>query len=242
MYERLFVEVCGMFNGFHFLTIGAFFLLLFLGLLLSRRMTEKQVERVLLWIATLVTLVEIVKIVVRIRKGLGPDSWMPLYYCSLFLYAIWLIQIPVKFFRRAGYAYLTMGGILGSVFFVFYPSTSLGMYPLISTASFHSFFFHLVMSYSGILVLWKGEYRPEKRDSIGYFLFIMIACCLAMVCNANLGTNCMFLRHPFGLPILQPILDASRSMYLLLVCLAQSSAMFWLNYGLYHLIERRRVV
>ena len=238
MYDKLFTEVCGMFNLFHFITIILFFVLLTLALLLSRRITALQVQKFLRWSAVWITILEIVKIMIRIQQGQGPDSWVPLYFCSLFIFAVWLSVLPKAGFRRAGYAYITMGGITASVFFTFYPSTSLGMYPLLHLSTFHSFFFHLLMCYLGILLLWKGGYAPKPKDGWYYFLFIFTACIPAVILNETIGTNCMFLRHPFNLPLLQPLLEASKPIYMVVVFLAQSVALFWVDFGLFRLLNK----
>ncbi len=241
MYDRLCVQVCGMFNPLHYFTIGIFFLLMALCLFCSRKLRSSQANRVVFWLGVVVTVLEVIKISTRISKDWGPDSWMPLYYCSLFLFAVWLIRIPIRCMQRAGYAFITMGGILASVGFTFYPSTSLGMYPLLSFSSFHSFFFHFVMCYSGILILWKGIYRPVRRDGLYYALFVMAACLIAIPCNFFLGTNCMFLAHPYNLPLLQPIMEYSKPLYMGLAIFAQAFVIFWLNYGLFHLRNGKQI-
>lgn len=237
MYERLFVNICGMFNLWHYLTICLFILLLWSLLRLSRGMTRQQVERCHFFIALGITLLEIWKIFSRIRKGYGPDSWVPLYYCSLFLFAVWLSLCRWEPARRAGYSFITMGGILASIAFTIYPSTSLGMYPLLHPSTFHSFVYHLIMCYLGLLLLKKGCYRPKTRDSVYYFLFVLTACVAAIFLNAFIGTNCMFLSHPFGLPILQPLRDYSHILYILFAILGQSVLWFWLHYGLYKIFQ-----
>ncbi len=240
MKEKLFTEICGLFNGLHFISIIAFFLILWLCLFLCRNLGKNGVDCILWASAILLTVLEILKIYIRINKGQGPDSWVPLYYCSLYLFAVWLIRIPVDAVQRVGYAFMTMGGILASIFFTFYPSTSLGMYPFFSTATLHSFFFHFVMCFTGVLILWKGKYSPVKKDSIGYFIFILVACVAGYFVNQRLGTNCMFLEHPFGLPVLQPILDFSKPLYMSVVTLAQASAMFWLNYLILRFVIKKQ--
>lgn len=239
MYEQLFVNTCGMFNLWHYLMMILFFLLLGCLLRLSVNMTTAQVRMCHFFIAVGITLLEVFKIVSRIQKGYGPDSWVPLYYCSLFLFAIWLSLCPWAPAQRAGYAFITMGGILAAIAFTIYPSTSLGMYPLLHLSTLHSFLYHLVMCYTGILLLKKGCYRPRKGDSLYYFLFVLVACLVALPLNDAIGTNCMFLSHPFGLPVLQPVRDRSHILYIVIAVLGQAVAWFWLHYGLYQLFQRK---
>lgn len=228
-----------MFNTWHYLTIIFFAFFLWLLLCLSRNLTASQVKRCHIFIAIGVTLLEIIKIYSRIQKDYGPDSWMPLYYCSLFIFAIWLSLTRWKPLQRAGYAYITMGGALASIFFTLYPSTSLGMYPLLHVATLHSFVYHLVMCYAGLLFLKKGCYVPRKQDSLYYFCIVFTACMLALFVNDRMGTNCMFLSHPFGLPMLQPIRDKSHILYILIAVAGQSVVFFWLHFGLYSILKRK---
>ncbi len=239
MYEKLFVNTCGMFNIWHYLTIVLFFLLLWCLLRLSANMSVAQVKMCHFFIAVGIMILEVFKITLRIKKDYGPDSWVPLYYCSLFVFAIWLSLCRWKPIRRAGYAFITMGGILASVAFTLYPSTSLGMYPLLHPSTLHSFVYHLIMCYTGILFLEKGCFRPQKRDCVYYFLFVFMACVAAIFINEAIGTNCMFLSHPFGLPVLQPIRDFSHILYIFLAITGQSVAIYWLHYGLYQLFRRK---
>ncbi len=227
MYDRLFVEICGLFNPLHFFTIVLFFGLLAGALFLSRKVSQMGADRIVFWLGVATTVLEAIKITRRVSQGQGVESWIPLFYCSLFLFAVWLIRLRWMPLKRAGYSFITMGGILAAVFFTFYPSTSLAMYPILSLACLHSFLYHFLMSYCGILILWKRLYIPQRKDSLYYFLFVGLACAVAIGLNARLGSNCMFMQHPFKLPVLQPILEFSKPLYMLIVGLAQASLMFW---------------
>ncbi len=240
MFDRLFVQDCGLYNGLHFMTIGLFGVLMVVLVICSRKMTPKGADRMIFWLGLLATVLEIIKIGRRMYLGKGPDTWIPLYFCSLFIFCVWLVRFPNRFLQRMGYAFMTMGGFLASILFTFYPSTSLAIYPLICFDSIHSFLYHLIMCYCGALALWKGLYRPEKRDWLAYFVFIMTACVLGVFCNYKLGSNCMFLRHPFGLPVLQPIMEFSKPLYMAIVAFAQGFIMFWVNFGLFTLAHRRK--
>jgi hypothetical protein len=231
-------DICGMYNAGHFFTIVLFAVLLVLALFLSRNLTGKQFQRLKWVIAIGMTVMEIIKISLRVYKGQGPDSWVPLYYCSLFLFAVWAAMCKNTLLQRTGYSYMTMGGTLAAIAFTFYPSTSLAMFPLWHPATWHSFFFHLVMCYTGLLVLIKGEFVPTKKDAIGYGVFILTACIPSYFLNEAVGTNCMFLHNAFKLPILDDVLQFSHPLYMLIVILAQAVGMYWLNYGLYRLLKQ----
>ncbi len=231
-------QIPGIFSWEHFLFIGIFILLVGAGLYLCRGITEKQMKKLLFWIAVAVSVAEAVKITLRVVKGWEADTWVPLYYCSLFLYASWMCRSRVEWLSRMGYAYITMGGILAACLFTLYPSTSLALYPAWHPSSLHSLFYHAVMAFVGLLVLTKKFYVPRAKDAILYGAFILTACVFGYFINEWVGSNCMFLHDAFKLPLLGDLLIYSHPLYILVVVLAQASGMFWANFGLYKLFAK----
>ncbi len=223
-------DICGMFTLGHLFTIILFFGLASLFLYLSRDISKEGAFKIRFWCAVAVSVMEVIKIGIRIYKNQWYDSWVPLYYCSLFIFAVWASLAKWRPLRRMGMAYIVMGGIIASVFFTFYPSTSLAIFPLWHPATMHSFTFHLIMFYSGVLMIMKHEYTPESCDALYYFIFITAACIPSVILNAKFGTNCMFLNHAFKLPIMEPIINYSKPLYMLIVFLGQAVLMFWGNY------------
>ena len=233
-------DVPGMFSGWHFLFIAIFAVIVAFAVFVARRLSKKQVQTLLFWIAVSVTAAEIVKIALRVAAGRGPDDWMPLFYCSLFLYAIWMTRSKVQWIARTGFAYITMGGILAAALFTLYPSTSLALYPAWHPASIHSLLYHATMAFTGIVVLKTGAFVPNAKDSLLYGGFILAACFIAYFINEAWQCNCMFLHHAFMLPIVSDLLEYSHALYILVVVFAQAVAMFWANYGVYKIIKRKK--
>lgn len=233
-------DICGMFTPGHYLSILLFFGTLALALWLSRRWSKGTVQKVHIGIAIGVAVMEIVKISLRVYKGQGPDDWMPLYFCSLFLFAVWLALAKWKPLRSAGFAFMTMGGTAAAVFFIFYPSTSLNLFPIWHPASIHSFVYHWIMCYLGLLVLIKKLYVPKAKHALHYGIFVLSACFAAYFFNEWLGSNCMFLHSAFGLLFLEGILASSHAAYIIIVSLAQGVALYWVSFGIYRLITKGR--
>lgn len=232
-------DVAGMFGIYHLLYVLLFIGIAALLLFLSRKLTAGDMPRVRFIIAVALTAMEIAKVSLRIFKNQWYDSWVPLYYCSLFIFAIWCTFAKVDFIRKMGFAYITMGGIIASAFFMLYPSTSLAIYPALHPSVMHSFIYHLVMFYTGLMILITREYEPQSFDALPYFCLILLASVPSVFLNESLGTNCMFLRHAFKLPILEPIINYSKYLYMAVVFLAQSSLMFWGNYLFYNIAKRK---
>lgn len=233
-------DICGMFTPGHFLSIVLFFASMGFALWWSRRLKEKTVGKVHITAAVLVTVMELIKISLRVYKGQGPDDWMPLYYCSLFLFAVWFSLAKCGALRNAGLAFITMGGIAAAVFFIFYPTTSLNLFPIWHPASIHSFVYHWIMCYLGMLVLIKRVYVPKAKHAIHYGVFVLTACFAAYFFNEWLGSNCMFLHSAFGLAFLEGILQHSHAAYIVIVSLAQGVALYWFSFGICRLIMKER--
>ena len=231
-------QVCGIFTPLHFMVIVAFILSFTLVMVLSRKLTPEKSKRLILILAIVVLALEIIKITLRIIKNDILDSWIPLYFCSLFLFAVWFIFSKNKSVQKFGYAYLAFGGIFASVAFIIYPSTSLMIQPLWHLGSIHSIIYHFIMLYIGALVLSKKLYTPKPSDFWYYFAFVTCACLLALAINLNFGTNMMFLDNPFGLGFLQAIKDTSQALYIILAWLAQAVGLYWINFGVYKIITK----
>ena len=229
-----------MFSWEHFLFIGVFVALVAVGLYLCRNLTVAQTKKLLFWVAVCASVVEAIKIALRILKDGGVDSWIPLYYCSLFLYAIWMCRSNAEWLSRMGYAYITMGGIMAATLFSVYPSTSLAILPAWHLGSIHSLLYHTVMAFAGLLVLIKGLYAPRAKDAVLYGAFVLAACVVGYFVNEWLNSNCMFLHNAFKLPILDDLLVYSHGLYILVVVVAQASLMFWASFGLYKLFTKRK--
>ena len=229
-------DICGMYTPEHFFTIALFFAVLVVALYLSRKASFKTIRRIHLTLAIIVTLGEVVKDGIQLYKGNEPSSWLPLFYCSLFVYAVWLAYSPSKIVSAIGMSYITLGGTMAGIFFTFYPSTSLVWYPIWHPLSIYGFVYHLIMTYCGLLFLIRGYFKPTARHSIHYFVFIGAACIPSAIFNAILGSNCMFLRDPMNLPIFTQILEASPLLWALFAIVGQAVLMYWLNYGIYRLV------
>jgi uncharacterized membrane protein YwaF len=229
-------QICGMFSFGHIFTVILFVGLLVVGAILLRKINEKQLKIYMLSVAIAVTVMEIIKISLRVAKNQAPDSYMPLYYCSLFIFAIWLSFAKNGILKTVAYSYMTMGAILAACFNIFYPSTSLALFPIWHPGAIHSFVYHYLMALTGILLLVKGTYVPKKIHSVHYFAYIFVACVISAIINPILGTNCMFLADAFGLPLLQGLCENQPVIYMLLAGIAQASFLYWGHFGIYKLI------
>ena len=231
-------EIAGIFTLDHFIYMAILCAVIFISFVLSRKMSEKTEKRIRLCIAIVVTVLEIIKIFLRIYKQMGLETWLPLYFCSIFIFAIWISLLPCEPLARCGKSYMATGGLVGAIVFCIYPSTSLVFFPAWHPASIHSFVYHFFMFYAGVLLVWKGGYKPRLSDGLHYLIFVGCISVPSLILNATLGTNCMFLRHPQGIPVLQDIADSSPILYTVLAVISQGILLYYAIYGIYKLVYR----
>lgn len=231
-------DIAGMFTPTHYVTIVLFFALLVLSLYLSRNFDVNRINRIHFGVAVFVTAIEIIKDTIQIIKGNEPSSWLPLFFCSLFIYASWLPFSKNEFIKNMGYAYICLGGVMSGIFFTFYPSTSLVWYPIWHPLAIYGFVYHFAMVYIGLLLLIKRIYIPMKKHSLNYFVFISIACLIAALINPIFNSNCMFLRDPMNLPLFTTIAEFSPLLWALIAYIGQSILLFWIGIGLYNLYSK----
>lgn len=127
---------------------------------------------------------------------------------------------------------MATGSVIGGVIFLIYPSTSLPIYPVFHILSIHSFLFHGVMIYLGILVN-KTKYIELKKDDIKYFASLIgIMCVTALIVNNFFNGNLMFISNDFpGTPleILYKITDGG-IIYSLIMIIVQMTLPFYISY------------
>lgn len=158
-----------MFTPLHFIfSACCVVLVVVLAILLSKK-SERTIKRTFLivWIAVLV--LEITKTVWETVSGARIyfewGGFLPLYPCSIYLYAMPFAIFGNKTLRRAGAGYICTLGLIGGTINYFYPATILGNYSCISFAGFHTFFYHGSMFFTALVMLLSGyhSYRGVTK-------------------------------------------------------------------------------
>ena len=101
-----------------------------------------------------VWILEIIKIIFNFKIGNGNNlnTYIPLYYCSILLYAGVFSSMGNGFIKRVGDVFLATGGIVGGVLFLLLPTTSITMYPMFHFITLQSFIYHGAMVYLAIII------------------------------------------------------------------------------------------
>ena len=132
----------GMFGWSHFGLLAFFGVLAVLFFLLTRKWEKQKIMRFFKVYSLVLVAFELFKIGWNIyqygTETSNLNNYIPLYYCSLFLYAFVLIAWSKGKIAKASYAWLTYGGLIAGFAFLIYPSSSLLLYPGYHFLSIHS--------------------------------------------------------------------------------------------------------
>ncbi len=176
---------CGLFTIGHLVLFLLAAFGIALGLYASRGMREREVRRVIRVSTALLWALELAKVlfVLLVVGSRNPNDFIPLYYCSLILYAGLLSSLGKGVWQKLGDVFIASGGIIGGACFLVVPNTSLPRYPVWHFISLHSFLLHGLMVYLGLLLLWRGAYRLQRRDAAYCAALISTMCVLAFLFN-----------------------------------------------------------
>lgn len=149
------------------------------------------------------TCLELIKILWETYSGATVDfEWggiLPLYPCSIFMYAM-----PFAIFGRGKLRYMGCGyvcslGLLGGAINFLYPANVLSNYSCISFAGFHTFLYHGAIVFCAIVMLRSGyhSYKNAKHP-IDLLLPAVPALCVSVVANfvnfSKIGSDYMFFK------------------------------------------------
>lgn len=151
--------------------------------------------------AVFITLLEVFKITVSfVYNDLALDSWFPLSYCGLFIFALWMSGFGKGCIKDIGDSFIAYGCTIGGLAFLIFPTTSLMLYPIWHYFSLYSLLFHTLMIFFGIKYL-KDEDTFNFRKMLRFSLFIIAFAIPATILNHCFDSNLMNLSQPFNIPI-----------------------------------------
>lgn len=232
-------EACGIFTIKHFILIAITLIAIIIAL--KYTVNKKDVKKIIKGCTIFVWIFEVLIITFKISTGgIGHvNNWVPLYYCALLLYAGGFSSFGKGKLKRVGDVFLATGGIAGGIIFILFPFTSLPTYPMFHLVSIHSFVYHGIMLYLGLLVNITNYIELEKKDIVYYFSLVTIICAIAYIVNNIFDSNLMFISQNFpGMP-LEILYNLTGKYYTLVTILAQAILPFYTIYGLRKLINKK---
>lgn len=227
-------EPCGIFTKDHFILIIVTIIGIATALKNTIHRSKEEVKSVIKKCTVVMWVLEFIIISFKLITGSIRDinNYVPLYYCSLLLYAGLLSSYAKEKLKRVGDVFLATGGIIGGIVFMIFPTTSLPSYPACHIVSLHSFLFHGTMVYLGLLINTTHYIEIEKND-IKYFASLVgIVCILAYIINQIFDSNLMFISKDFPGTPLHLIYQLTGQFYTIIVSLVQMTLPFYIVYGI----------
>lgn len=209
-----------------------------IGIIIAIKFTKnkkgEEVTKIIQRVTVFIWILEIIKIVFNIVIGNGsnPNNYIPLYFCSIILYAGILSGFCKNTLKRVGDVFIATGAIIAGISFLLCPNTSLSTYPIFHYISIQSFIIHGAMIYLGILVNITAYVKIEAKDIIYYAGIVLFVSVIAFVFNNVFDSNLMFISKDFpGTPvhILYKVLGIWFTFGMIIL---QATVPFYLMYGI----------
>ncbi len=178
-----------LFTPLHFFVSACWLVVIIVACAFLRKKGEPVLRHVfgILWVA--VTVLEVVKIFWETFCGATVEfetaGILPLYPCSIFMYAMPFAIWGKGKARYAACGYVCSLGLLGGAINFVYPANVLSNYSCISFAGFHTLFYHSVMVLCAMLMLSSG-YHSYKGVTKARQLLLPAIPALAVSVIANL--------------------------------------------------------
>ncbi len=232
----------GMYSIAHFVFLAIMVVAISLSLVLLLKYKKNKARKVVGIIGIVFLVLEVFKIwFVLSNVGVEQiNSWVPLYFCSIFIFMAVLSGFAKGFVRKVGDSFVFAGGIFGGLAFLLYPSTSITNYYWFHFITFHSFLLHSSMVLSGLLIVMSGQYKPKFKDVFAYSTSVLLFTVLAFFVNHFHGSNLMFISQKFaGVFLLDPMWEAlGQPLYCIVITIVQAFVMFLLATGIYKLLTK----
>ena len=235
----------GTFSPEHLLLSSLSLAAVFLALFFARETDHKKVKQIIRGLSVSLLLLETVKIVFTLMTETAKDinSYVPLYFCSITLFAGLMAGFAKGWWKRTGEVFLATGGLIGGVVYIIYPLTSITIYPPFHFITLYSFFLHAAMIYMGLLVLTTGYIKLRHQDIDHFFLIVSLTSVLAFIININFHTNLMFLSQNYPGTLIEILYNIFPGLlFPLFMFLFQASLPFYAVFAVYRLVMKKKSI
>lgn len=191
-----------MFTPLHFAFSAVLIALIAVLVFLLRRMGERKLKIMFTVLWAFLVVAETVKIVWESTAGSTVRfEWgglLPLYPCSIYMYAMPIAIWGKGVLRRAGCGYVCTLGLIGGAINFVYPANVLVNYSCISFAGLHTFVYHGVMVFTAAIMLASGyhSYKGVTRlhELVTPAIPALAVSIPANIVNFTIGSDYMFFR------------------------------------------------
>lgn len=233
-------KVNGLFSIDHVIYTTLGLLMIILLLIFTYKLEHKKIKKIIRISFWFVFIAEILKIIwnLTIRQSVTLDNWVPLYYCSFFIYTSFLVGYCKGKAEQFGKSFLFFGQVVAGLAFLFYPSSALLVHPFLHVLSVHSLIYHALSVYIGLLIVLSKYYVPNKKDFPLYLIVLVVFSTLIYCFNLIFKTNMMFLSNPWNIGPLIVIYNFSKILYPILLSLFQIVGSYVVSYIIYNLVVK----
>ena len=234
-------EPCGMFTKGHFELIIITIIWIVIAIKNTMNKTKEEVSKIIKRCTITMWILEVIMITFKISTGdtKNLNNYVPLYYCSLLLYAGLLSSFAKGKLKRVGDVFLATGGIIGGIVFMILPTTSLPAYPMLHIVSLHSFLYHGTMVYLGLLINIT-HYIELHLSDIKYFATLVgIVCVFAYIINQMFDSNLMFISKNFPGTPLEILYNITGPFFTLIISAAQMTLPFYIIYFIKNFYDKK---
>ena len=237
-------EPCGLFSMGHLILFFLTVVIIAVALIATRHEDKTEVKKIIQVLIVSIWVLEFFRIGYKLFCGdvMFLESYMPLFFCSIFLYSGLLSAFGKGKVQRAGDVVLSTGGLIGGVVFLIYPSTSLPDYPAFHFVSVHSFLYHGCMVYVGVLMLVSKYIQLKRSDIWLYAVSVFGLCVAALGVNSAFDCNLMFISKAFPGHIGQAVFSRAGVLYTPIMVLIHTFLPFYVVYGIYKLKNKTSVL
>ena len=233
-------EPCGIFSVGHLILLVLALSIVGIALYNTKNISKEKVKEIIKKSTIVLWILEIIKIIFNFAIGnwVNPNNYIPLYYCSIILYAGLLSGWGKGVLKKVGDIFISTGAIIGGLFFLFCPNTSLPAYPMFHYISLQSFIFHGTMLYLGILVNITNYIDLRLSDIKYYASLITGISFISYIVNEKLGTNFMFISKNFPNTPVEIIYNLTGKFFSFVMILIQVIGPFYVIYFVKYLIKK----
>lgn len=227
-------EAYHMYDKVHWFIVIACAVFILWALYLSRGMDAGEIKKQVRKCAVLLWALEIAKIIFNIYAGnlKYPNSYIPLYFCSIPLYCSIMSGWGRGSLKRAGDVFLTVGGVIGGIAYILTPSTTAGIYPAFHFITVQSFVLHCVMVYLSLLFIQSNYCELVPSDIKYYALTVTFVCICAYTVNYFLDSNLMFVSKNHPGTAVEIVYNMSGKLFPVMMTFWQAIPPFYVVYAL----------
>lgn len=233
-------EACGMYTAGHLILLIITVVCILIALKYTKNKKQEEVLKIIRNTTIFLWILEIIKIIFNLTIGnvSNPNTYIPLYFCSLILYAGILSGFCKGKLKHTGDVFIATGGMVAGIIFLLSPNTSLPAYPIFHYISIQSFILHGAMIYLGILVNITNYLEVKGNDIIYYAVLMLLISTIAYIFNCIFESNLMFISRDFpGTPI-SILYKISGKLFTLIMVLLQATGPFYVVYGIKKIITK----